>query len=144
MPWRRAVTQRGRRSDVTLTQLHEGNGGNDSLSFDYQKVALVTQAVNANGSLTPAANFSFDVATNQMIDPGTLPAPVLANADGPYSAIEDATLIVSAANGVLANDFLAGLGAGPASTAASKYFLVIDGLNGGSVRCPACWVVRYQ
>jgi VCBS repeat-containing protein len=77
-------------ADVTLTQLHEGNGGNDSLSFDYQKVALVTQAQNANGTLSPAGSFSFDVATNQ-IDAGSLPTPSPRQGDHLVAVLDSTT-----------------------------------------------------
>ena len=66
-------------ADVAVTQLQERNGGNDTLSFAYQRLGLVTQTQNANGSFSA-------------------PTP----------------------------------GSGPASTPATKYFLAIDGLDGGS------------
>src|SRR5258708_2507153 len=62
-------------ADVALTQLHDGSGGTDALSFAYQRLGLVTQTQNANGSLSPASSFGFDVATNLVIDPTSLPAP---------------------------------------------------------------------
>jgi len=87
-------------ADVAVTQLQERNGGNDTLSFAYQRLGLVTQTQNANGSFSPGSSFGFDVATETTIDPTSLPAPTP--------------------------------GSGPASTPATKYFLAIDGLDGGS------------
>src|SRR5262249_35844498 len=82
-------------------------------------------------------SFGWDVTRNLQIDPTSLPAPtpgneVIANPDGPYAAVEDTSLAVDAAHGVLGNDLSAGPEIGPASATASKYFLLIDGLDGGS------------
>ena len=125
--------------NVQITSAHDSSGPNDSLTFTYGQVALTTKVQNPDGSVAPGESFGYDVARNQVIDPGTLSPPSPAGAapvsaaDGPYAAIEDMTLIVNTAEGVLANDsLLAAGGTLPASAVASKYFLLIDGLNGGS------------
>src|SRR5262249_7354387 len=58
--------------DASVTQLHEGNGGHDSLSFDYQKLGLITQVQQPNGSTAPGEIFGYDVAKNLLIDPDNL------------------------------------------------------------------------
>jgi type VI secretion system secreted protein Hcp len=127
-----------RLADVVVSKVDEGNGGSDSLAFTYKQVGLITHVQQANGSIVPGASFGFDLAANTTINPTTLPTPTLpdpppvASADGPYAAVEDTTLVVNAANGVLANDASPADDAPPASAAASKYFLLIDGVNGGS------------
>jgi hypothetical protein len=57
-----------------VTQLVDGNGLADSASFFYQKLGLVTQTQNADGSFSSAASFGWDVTRNLEIDPTSLPA----------------------------------------------------------------------
>jgi hypothetical protein len=49
-----------------------------------------------------------------------------------YATSENTTLTVDAAHGVLVNDVSSPGEIAPASTPASKYFLAIEGLDGGS------------
>jgi VCBS repeat-containing protein len=82
--------------DASVTQLHEGNGGHDSLSFDYQKLGLITQVQQPNGSTAPGEIFGYDVAKNLLIDPTTLPLPS-AHGGNPLTA----ELVSSTSHGTL-------------------------------------------
>ena len=83
-----------------MSKVDEGNGGSDSLSFDYRQVGLITHVQKADGSIVPGASFGFNLATNTTINPASIGTSTPA--------------------------------AAPASAAAAKYFLLIDGVNGGS------------
>src|SRR5262249_55392073 len=85
-------------NDVLVQKVHDEADGKDQLSFDYGKIALVTQQILSDGSLAPAASFSYDV--NQHTTGVTLSDPRA--------------------------------GTSPASTLATKFYLLIDGVNGGS------------
>ena len=89
-----------RLADVLVSRVDEGDGGSDSLSFDYSQVGLITHVQKADGSIAPGASFGFNLATNTTINPASIGTPTPA--------------------------------AAPASAAAAKYFLLIDGVNGGS------------
>ena len=119
-----------------MSKVDEGDGGSD-ISLHYKQVGLITHVQQADGSIVPGASFGFNLATNTTINPASIDPdppdlPPAATEDGPYAAVEDTTLVVNAANGVLANDALPAGDTPPASAAAAKYFLLIDGVNGGS------------
>src|SRR6516164_1675450 len=86
-------------ANVSVTQLQQRNGGNDAVSFAYQRLGLLTQTQNPDGTFSPASSFGWDLARLQSIDPTGLPAPTPG---------------------------------GSASVPATRYFLAIDGLDGGS------------
>lgn len=104
---------------------------NDSDPDNEAITAVLTSAplfgsldLNADGSFTytPAPNYSGPDSFKYVVKDGTTPTPLTSNEatvsitvtavndapvadpDGPYAAVEDTTLNVSAANGVLAND----------------------------------------
>ena len=54
---------------------HDSNGPNDSLTFDYTQLGLITKVQQANGSIAPGDSFGYDVARNRVIDPASLPTP---------------------------------------------------------------------
>jgi VCBS repeat-containing protein len=82
--------------DASVAQLHEGNGGHDSVSFDYQQLGLITQVQQPDGSTAPGESFGYDVARNLAIDPATLPIPS-ANGGNPLTA----ALVSSTSHGAL-------------------------------------------
>jgi VCBS repeat-containing protein len=81
---------------ASVTQLHEGNGGNDSVSFSYGQVGLITQVQHADGSTAPGASFGYDVARNLPIDAASLPKPS-PNGGNPLTA----ELVSSTSHGAL-------------------------------------------
>jgi glycosyltransferase involved in cell wall biosynthesis len=89
---------------VTVTSYEDASGG-DKLSFSYQQIALTTASRNADGSLGNPLNFGWDVTGARAIPPTSIPTPV------PVSP--------GAAGNVAPTNL--------------RYFLAINGLNGGSV-----------
>jgi type VI secretion system secreted protein Hcp len=89
-------------TNVTITNVHEQNGGGDLLRFDdYDKIFLETHAQTADGSPALAETFGWNVRTNKA-EGGTAPAlaPGHDGSSGPLTG--------------------------------GKYFLLVDGVDGGS------------
>ena len=73
-----------RLADVLVSKVDEGNGGSDSLAFEYRQVGLITHVQQADGSIVPGASFGFDLAANTTINPASIgtPTPAAAPASG--------------------------------------------------------------
>jgi hypothetical protein len=91
--------------NVTVTNYEDASGG-DTLTFSYQQVALSTVPQNRDGSFGNPLTFGWDVPAQKEITGGSIPDPV-------------ARVTPSTAGNVVSTNL--------------HYFLVINGLNGGSV-----------
>ena len=88
-------------ADVVITQVQEGSGSPDQLTFEYQRFWVETTTQNPKGSLGAKESFGFDRVSSSIII-GTDGQPGLSGGDNASAA------------------------------AASKYYLLIDGFDGGS------------
>jgi len=60
-------------ADVLLTGVTAQNSPGLDISFDYNKISLVTDGTGPFGNLVQTGSFGWDIATSQAIDPATMP-----------------------------------------------------------------------
>lgn len=82
--------------EVIITAVHDESEtddgvSNDSLSFDYARIGVVTRSLAADGSPGPSESFGFDLIANSAIDPGSLPdlSPAIASGASPDGTVPD-------------------------------------------------------
>ncbi|HEX6980612.1 MAG TPA: type VI secretion system tube protein Hcp [Alphaproteobacteria bacterium] len=82
--------------DVIITAVHDESEtddgvSDDSLSFDYARIGVVTHDQAPDGSIEVSGSFGFDRASNSTIDPASLPdlSPATASGASPDGTAPD-------------------------------------------------------
>jgi len=132
-----AITYSLNLGNVDLSEVNDSNGS-VSLSLTYSQIGLVTRGIDANGALEPPESFGWDITQNTSAGPGTTLTSPGSSPTG-WNLTENASLAPNTTPSGWDLTENTGTGAGPTSDSSSAaptvpttYYLLIDGLNGGS------------